>query len=326
MWRMFLGVGLALALPVMAFAQGCGTADLISELDAADRERLDALVAPHPFAEGNLWVAEKDGHEVTVVGTIHVPDPRLEGMLARLEERVKSADLLVLEVTSDDEAALASLSAEEPEMFFIMEGPTLIDLLGPEDWALAEARLSEMGIPGFLGAKFRPWYMTMTLAMPPCALEALKSGERGLDRRIEGLAESAGVSTVSLDDARAVLELFAEGTREEHLELLRMTLRTQTDSAASTSTFVEAYFDGRAREAWEFVRIQIDEMEIENGEELFEETNEKILVGRNRAWEAKLPGLIDGKDAVIAVGAAHLSGEDGVLRALERMGYSVREF
>ena len=40
-------------------------------------------------------------------------------------------------------------------------------------------------------------------------------------------------------------------------------------------------------------------------------------------WEAKLPDLLEGKNAVLAVGAAHLSGETGVLRALERMGYDV---
>ena len=101
---------------------------------------------------------------------------------------------------------------------------------------------------------------------------------------------------------------------------------TMGTPAASASTFIEAYFDGRAREAWEFVRIQIDQMGIEDGEALFEETNQKILIDRNRAWEGKLPALIEGRDAVIAVGTAHLSGEDGVLRALERMGYSVREF
>ena len=49
-----------------AFAQACGTVDLIAELGSEDRARLDALVAPHPFPEGNLWVAEKDGLSVLV--------------------------------------------------------------------------------------------------------------------------------------------------------------------------------------------------------------------------------------------------------------------
>ena len=48
-----------------------------------------------------------------------------------------------------------------------------------------------------------------------------------------------------------------------------------------------------------------------------------ILEDRNTAWEPKIRELVAGKTAVLAVGAAHLSGESGVLRALERAGYTV---
>ena len=77
------------------------------------------------------------------------------------------------------------------------------------------------------------------------------------------------------------------------------------------------------RETWEFARIQLERSDIENTGEMFDEINQTLLIDRNRKWEATLPGLIAGKDVVIAVGAAHLSGEDGVLRALERMGYGI---
>ena len=58
----------------------------------------------------------------------------------------------------------------------------------------------------------------------------------------------------------------------------------------------------------------------------FNANGESLLIGRNEEWEALLPVLIDGGDAVLAVGAAHLSGETGVLRALERAGYEVSPF
>ncbi len=316
----------ALFLPTAALSQTCGTRDLIAELSSDDRARLDAYVAPHPYPVGNLWRAEKDGSTVIVAGTLHVPDPRMSPIVEKIVPHLAAADLLILEATSQDEAELANLAAEKPEFFFITEGPTLIDLLGEEDWAKAEARLGALGMPGFLGAKFQPWYMNLTLAIPPCALSLMQTGERGLDRQLEALAMDDNVPLAALDDSETVLRLFADEPIEDQLDGLRLTLNTQDDGDANTSTLINAYFDGRTREGWEFARIAIDQAGIENGQELFEEVNQSLLIGRNQDWEPKIAELVAGKDVVLAVGAAHLSGETGVLRALERAGYVLEAF
>ena len=326
MLRFLKVLAIAVLIPFAAFAQSCGTTDLIAELSAEDRARLDALIAPHVYSTGNLWRAEKNGTEVIVAGTLHIPDPRLAPMVAAIRPRLQKADILIIEATSEDEAALAGLAAAKPGFFFITEGPTLIDLLGPEDWRRTEERLAALGVPGFLGAKFQPWYMNLTLAIPPCAMALIQSGAKGLDRQLEDIALEGGITIASLDDAEAVLALFADEPIEDQLDGLRITLNTQEDGDANTSTLVEAYFDGRTREGWEFARIQIENAGIENGAEMFEEINQTLLVGRNQNWEPKIVELVAGKNAVLAVGAAHLSGESGVLRALERAGYVVGAF
>jgi len=319
-------LAIAALAPSAATAQACGTTDLIAELGAADRARLDALVAPHVYSTGNLWRAEKGGTEVIVAGTLHIPDSRLTPMVEAIRPHLEKADVLIIEATSKDEAALAGLAAAKPDFFFITEGPSLIDLLGPEDWGRAEERLAALGVPGFLGAKFQPWYMNLTLAIPPCAMSLIQSGAKGLDRQLEDIALANNVALASLDDAEAVLALFADEPIEEQLNGLRIALNTQEDADASTSTLVEAYFDGRTREGWEFARIQIEQAGIEHGAEMFEEINQTLLIDRNQKWEPLIAGFVAGKNAVLAVGAAHLSGESGVLRALERAGYAVREF
>lgn len=308
------------------WAQACGTDDLIERLAPEERARLDSLVAEHPYAEGTMFRAEKDGREVIVVGTIHIPDTRLAGMVEKVQPYLQEADLLILEATEDDEAGIQTLAASNPGMFFITEGPTLIDLLKPDEWTKVTERLQPLGIPGFLAAKFQPWYLSMTLAIPPCAMTLMQSGEKGLDRQLEIIAGEAGVPLAALDDTEAVLRLFADEPLDKQLDGLKITIEMQQMGDISTSTLIEAYFDGRVRESWEFARIQLARSEIENGEQLFEEINQSLLVDRNAAWEAQLPELLDGKDVVIAVGAAHLSGESGVLRALERAGYAVSPF
>ena len=310
-------------LPAQALSQACGTTDLIAELTPQERERLDELVAPHPYGEGILFRADRGEESAIVVGTIHIPDPRLTPIVATIRPHLENAELLVLEATSEDEAGIQQLAAEKPEMFFITEGPTLIDLLSQEEWASVTERLQALGIPGFLAAKFQPWYLSMTLAIPPCAMTLLQSGEKGLDRQLEIIAGENGVPTATLDDTEAVLRIFADEPLDRQLDGLRVTLETQQSGDAATSTLLKGYFDGRLRETWEFARIQLDRSNVEDADEMFEEINQTLLVDRNKAWEDRLADMIAGKDVVIAVGGAHLSGESGVLRALERAGYEI---
>ena len=320
--RFLTAVTLAL-LPIGAVAQTCGTTDLIETLSPQERARLDALVAPHAFPVGNLWRAEKDGSSVIVAGTLHVPDVRLDALAERINPFLREADLLILEATSEDEAGLAAMAANRPELFFITQGPTLIDLLTDDEWTKAEEQLAALGIPAFVAAQFQPWYMNLTLAIPPCALALVQTGAKGLDRQLEDVALAQEIPISSLDDVETVIRIFADAPFEEQMDGLRLTLNTTDDGNANTSTLIEAYFDGRTREGWEFGRIMVDRAGIENGQELFDEVNTSLLIERNQDWEPMIHEMVEGKDAVIAVGAAHLSGESGVLRALERAGYSL---
>lgn len=323
MFRHMIIAGLLAAAPVFALAQTCGTDSFIDDLSTEDRARLDALIAPHPYPEGNLWRAEKEGSTVIVAGTIHIPDPRLTPLVDQVASFLDEADLLIIEATAEDEAAVQALAAEQPDMFFLTEGPTLIDLLGPEDWALTKQKLEEIGIPGILGAKFKPWYASISLAIAPCAMAAIQSGQKGFDRQIEALAIEKGVPLAALDNSEDVLRLFADEPLDHQLDGLRLTLRTNIDGARATATLTESYFAGKTREGWEFSRIQIENTGIEGGAEMFEEINQQVLIDRNKTWEPKIIELTAGKTAILAVGAAHLSGETGVLRALERAGYSI---
>lgn len=50
---------------------------------------------------------------------------------------------------------------------------------------------------------------------------------------------------------------------------------------------------------------------------------ERMNKDRNDKWMKKLPGIMEDKSSLIAVGAVHLAGKDGILYKLDQMGYSV---
>lgn len=49
-----------------------------------------------------------------------------------------------------------------------------------------------------------------------------------------------------------------------------------------------------------------------------------LLDNRNIKWVAKMPEIMKEKSTVFAVGSAHLGGEYGVLKLLEKEGYQVK--
>jgi uncharacterized protein YbaP (TraB family) len=48
-----------------------------------------------------------------------------------------------------------------------------------------------------------------------------------------------------------------------------------------------------------------------------------LLYDRNRKWAKALPGLFSSQSLLVAVGAAHLPGENGVINLLRKQGYTV---
>ena len=246
-----------------------------------------------------------------MVGTIHIPDPRLDGLVAKTAPLLAASDLLILEVTTDQQRDLQRLMTSRPEIAYITEGPTLIDLLGDEVWGLAADQLQARGVPPFMAAKFKPWLLAMTLAIPPCATAALMAGEPGLDGRLETLAHEAGTEIATLDDVEALLGHLSAGTLEEQVALLKVSLTMTADQDALMATTLDSYFAGRHRELWEFSKILAQDLDF--GHDAFADLEATLLDGRNLDWAAALPDLLDGRNATIAVGAAHLSGETGIL-------------
>lgn len=307
--------------PALVLAQSCGTRDLISELGADRRAELQELTNAHPYPEGNLFRADAPGSAVTIVGTLHLPDPRHARMVKVVRRSIETADLLILEATSEAQMEIQAMTANRPDLFFLTEGPTLIDLLSEEEWSHLTEELADYGIPGFMAAKFKPWFLGMTLAMPPCALSAVQQGEKGLDGLLETVARDAGTPIAQLDDIEALMLLLAGDPLERQIEGLRMWLDMKVDGSAEITTMIERYFQGKAREAVEFSRLLLEDRNVPVA--MFEDMMQSILENRNAEWEPKIIELVAGKDAVLAVGAAHLSGESGVLRALERAGYTI---
>ncbi|EAR51471.1 hypothetical protein OG2516_17161 [Oceanicola granulosus HTCC2516] len=319
-----LALTVGLLLPGLAVA-ACGGPSLLDDLTAAESATLAEAVAETPYGTGLLWRATRDGREVTLLGTMHIHDPRHAALLEQVRPLIAAADEVLLEVTPREEAAMQAAIRDEPERIIITEGPTLPELVDAATWEVLSEAAAARQVPPFMAAKFQPWYLSLTLGVPPCAMPDLAAGLRGLDHLVMREAEAQGVPLRALEPWDTLFTLFDAGTMDEQIALL---IYAAGPPELQTSTFVgmlDGYFDGRIAEVWELSRIatyRTPGLDRATADALIALTEERLLEQRNRAWlpviEAAGPGPV-----LVAVGAAHLPGESGLLTLLAEAGWRI---
>jgi len=151
MLRSFLALALvALASPATALCTGADFRDRLSDADSATVAR---AVEATPYAQGLRWVATRKDDRITLIGTMHVFDPRLEELRATVTGDIQTADVLLVEAGDAEQAQMEAAVAADPDLFFITEGPTLPETLDDATWSAVMDAARARSIPPLHGRK-----------------------------------------------------------------------------------------------------------------------------------------------------------------------------
>lgn len=303
----------------------CSGTDLRPGLTDVERAQIAARLAGTPYAEGNLWTAVRGGQTLHLIGTMHLDDARFAPVTARLAPLVLGADLLLVEATAEDQARLEAAVTTRPELLFLTSGATLPDLLPEETWQTLLEAARARDLPGFLVAKMQPWYLSALLAIPACAMTQAQGAMNGLDNRLIDLAARGGIETRALEPYDTVFSLMGSAPLEEQAALLRLGILPEHVTEDAFATLTASYFEEKSAEVMQVNRIiahrhvDLPKAEIDA---LMDEMLASLLVQRNRAWMDPILAAPDGV-TVIAAGAAHLPGPQGLLALLEAEGFTL---
>lgn len=325
-WIVFC-LALVGALPAFATCEG---RDIRPDLSAADRAEIHARVAKLPFAQGNHWRATRGDQTVHLIGTIHVDDPRMADLTARLTGIVEAAELVLFETTPAQEAALAAAMSTQPDLVF-MSDASLPDMMSEPDWQAVMSEMRQRSIPPMIASRFQPWYVSILLAIPPCMAETMGGGagteQNGLDHRLMRIAEDADVQIRALEPWDTLFSIFSDDPLDMQIDNLLIGLQTSSDGENMLATLRDAYFEQNHGEAWEVSRwkvMQTDVVPAAQVAALFNEMEEALLAERNRAWIPVILDALDGRRQITAAfGAGHLSGTEGILALLQAQGFEL---
>lgn len=312
-------------LPAAALAQEtCDGVDLIDLMPEDERQALFAEVAKEPYAEGLLWRAAKGETVIEFFGTYHFRHAETDAHLEMLKPMIEAADTVYLEISNADQSKMEREMASDPSLMFITEGPTLPDLLGEEDWQAFSEAMQERNIPGFMAAKFKPFWATMMLGIGPCEARSGALEDRGIDVLVGDYAEELGKGSTSLDDFTALLKMLDEDPVEQQLNLIRLTLAWPGNVDDMSYTIRERYLAEEIGLTWAFSKAVSLKYGGPTAEADFARFTELLLEDRNRKWVDTLVADTQPGDRVfVAFGAGHLPGKIGVLWLLEQEGFAI---
>ncbi len=319
-FRILIAVCLLLAAPVNA---ECTNRDLIAALPAHERATLTTTSEAIPFHKGLLWRATKDDTRLTVFGTYHLLHEATERHLAQITPYLDAADIVFLEMNLADTEAFERRVKNDPSLMVNTDGPTLPELLSEEDWQMLSDELRQRSIPPFFIAKMKPIWVSFMLAMPTCSDIPAAQLNRGIDRLIAEYIAGQGYDNRSLDDAEALVALFNGFSLREQTAMITSYLRSDLDINDMMFTLLKYYKSGDSALIWEFNRLLSLQTEEPHAAEDFDTFARRLLHDRNAQWVATLLQDAIGTSSFIAVGAAHLPGDAGVLQLLQDQDFTI---
>jgi uncharacterized protein YbaP (TraB family) len=303
----------------------CAGRSLLGELRAREPARVEAALArsraefPH---EGRLFRVERAGVPPSwLFGTVHSSDPRTERLPAALGEAMKGARVLLVELEDavGERRAADVLGARLVQAALAPGGRTL-DFLSAEHRRAVEGALAERGVPHEMAATLQPWFVNVLLAAPTCEMQRLAGGLPTLDARVASArpraARLVGLETIA--EQIATIRAVPEDVTRHSLAWTARNIARLDDIYA---TLIELYLEGRPAAVLDAAVIAGLSSEEDRAMQL--RFIEALALSRDAALtERALPHLAEG-NVVIAVGALHLPGREGLVARLRRAGYQV---
>ena len=254
---------------------------------------------------GLLWKMEAPNGTVShVFGTIHVDDPRVTDFSPALVQALQDSEIFMME----------ALPPSDSSIYFVPDYK-LRDELTEQEWqkVMELAELHAMSEEMVLHMK--PWLLAMIFDLPKSQSPYTQ------DILLFARAQQQSKQIFGLEDMHEHFTLLDSFSREEQLTMLRSVLkRSQQEKERDFENLLNAYLKGDAA-----VIAAIDE-EVTGDmlpPELWDRMRVKLIDERNALMAERIAEKAKDNSLFVAVGAAHLAGEEGILARLRKAGYKV---
>lgn len=263
----------------------------------------------------NTWAYEvkKAGAPTSyLVGTVHAPLADNYAIPTVLIDKLSQSKALYLETDVD---AMDKIMTQVVSQV-INTQQDLESLLGTESWSKLLARFKELNISiqDKILRFFRPWYINILLSSIPNA-EPVKL-ESIMDLQLRSKALNGKIPLRYLESPAEQISALQAIGEEEYLRLIKQNLSEGVAQQVKDRDRIFAIYN-----SLNMAELEKAVTEAQAESQVYFENMVRL---RNQKWLNLLKAELPTQSLVIAVGALHLAGPDGLVAQLKAQGFEVQ--
>ena len=258
---------------------------------------------------------QRDGGPIShVFGTMHATDPRLRDLPEQVRQPFVAARDVVFELPDDPNGQALMAQA-----MVLTDGRRLDDILGPELFAQVTRAGARYGLAPQALRPLKPWALGSFLIFPPAELARIAGGEPVLDEWLRGEARRRGKAIHGLESFAEQIAIFDEMTQAEQIAMVRDLVTDSAGAEAQFDRILRAYLKSDIGAIF----AEMNDISGLSDQEAARRFQQRLIYDRTVLMVARMEPYLAAGNAFVAIGAAHLPGEAGVLDLLEKQGYRV---
>lgn len=302
----------SLLLPFSAQAQ----ATLLSGKTESCRQAEQAYTPiQQRYERGLIFRVEKCGYSSSyIMGTMHSDSAKIAPVFTDAMAIIPALKAVGFEFVEDERTAMVAqqymmLPSTSPEGLSSMITAEEFDLL-------ANTLQRRMNMPRQAVDRMRPWAAAVTLQYPAPTSDGIS-----LDKRLQQRAKALNKKLFGLETPAEQFQIFHAVPRDKQLVMLRDTLRNIESVDENNDEFMQAYV---TRDLITLHRLADESFAMTSDHELRVYLEEEMLHKRNRNMVSRMDTALRSGNVMVAVGALHLMGSDGILPLLEKDGWRIK--
>ena len=250
-----------------------------------------------------LWEVKSENASVHLLGSVHIAKPDIYPLDPVIENAFDSSRYLAVELDISEVDPMEMIKyATYPT------GETLKENISEESYTKLKSLFREHGISESVYNSYKPWMASMILMQ----LELSQSGyeqNSGIDMHFIQKAKEQDKEILELETLEQQMQLFdkLEGKSDEYLAY---SIKDMKNTVKKMDEIFQRWQEGDADGLDD---IMNEEFDIEGGDVIEDE----LLIKRNKRMTTKIKSYLNkGGTYFVVVGAAHLVGDNGIIRAL----------
>lgn len=266
---------------------------------------MSVSMGSHATEKGLFWKLTSPSGQVSYLfGTMHTDDNRVTDFSSSVLDAMKNVDVFVMETEPN----------ADPAHFSLLDGTLKTSLSENELEKVKE--LADFHVMRTEQAlKMKPWLLALVFS------QSKPQTPFAQDNLLMRSAEDFGKPVEGLETSEEHFGVIDSFTQEEQLTMLRTALKlTQEQKERDFEKLIYTYLD---EDADALLRLDAEMTGAQLPNTLWDKMRIKLLDERNLLMAKRAMRILESQSAFIAVGAAHLAGDDGLIAAFKKAGFQL---